>query len=114
MAHSRATAAYSAEVIGGIRLKAKCVTKEHLKKIRNRYEKATEGPWIASVEGRDHTSGDSVILRGPKGSNEDLYLIGGTEFDYDFIAHAKQDIPLLLGEIERLRRLLEENNIQHQ
>ena len=78
---------------------------EDLKRIRKRWEASSPGPWIASVEGRDHTAGETVILRGENREAEDLYLIGGTIPDYEFVAHAKQDIPLLLGEIERLKKL---------
>jgi hypothetical protein len=60
-------------------------------------------------EGRDHTSGDSVIKLGANGQEEDLYITGGTVEDQDFIANARQDIPLLLDEIERLRKILGEH-----
>lgn len=87
------------------------LSKEYLEEIRRRCELTTPGPWISFVEGRDHTSGDSVIIRGPEGSEEDLYLLGGTASDQDFVAHARQDIPLLLDEIERLRKLLTSKGI---
>lgn len=68
--------------------------------IKKRYEAATPGPWISYVEGRDHQSGDHFIqTRG----EEDIYLYGNTIADQDFIAHARQDIPALIAEIERLR-----------
>jgi hypothetical protein len=50
------------------------------------------------VEGRDHTSGDSFIKTG----RNDIYLSGATTEDQDFIAHAKEDIPRLIAEIEKL------------
>jgi hypothetical protein len=34
---------------------------------------------------------------------EDIYLTGATADDQEFIAHARQDIALLIDEIERLR-----------
>lgn len=37
---------------------------------------------------------------------DDIELIGATIADQDFIAHARQDIPLLLSEIKRLKELL--------
>ena len=75
--------------------------------IRKRWEASSPGPWISSVEGRDHPlGGETVILRGENREADDLYLIGGTIADYDFVANAKQDIPLLLAEIERLKKLL--------
>jgi hypothetical protein len=79
---------------------------EFLDEIRKRCEAATPGPWISFVEGRDFMGRDSVIGRGKDRSEEDLYLSGGTITDQDFIAHARQDIPLLLEEISRLRERL--------
>ncbi len=47
----------------------------------------------------------------PKGENvwqkkrgEDLEIIGTTIADLDFIANARQDIPALIEEIERLQK----------
>jgi hypothetical protein len=58
--------------------------------------------WTKSyVEGRDHTSGDSFIMTG----DADIYLTGATVEDHDFIAGARQDVPLLIHEIRRLRAL---------
>ena len=36
----------------------------------------------------------------------DLEVIGATNDDLEFIAHAKQDIPLLIAEIEHLKSML--------
>ena len=80
---------------------------ETLNEIRRRCDSSTGGPWKAFVEGRDHASGSSFImtgtaeLRGP-----DIELSGATDADLDFIAHARQDIPLLLEENARLKRLV--------
>ena len=38
---------------------------------------------------------------------DDIELSGATKADQDFIAHARQDVPRLLDEIERLRGLLD-------
>jgi hypothetical protein len=37
---------------------------------------ATPGPWVSSVEGRDHHSGDSVILAGAEHTqpDSDIYV----------------------------------------
>lgn len=83
------------------------LSKSYLNEVKFRCESATPGPWISLIEGRDHTSGDSVILRGQVGSSKDLYLIGATIADQDFIASARQDIPILLDEIIRLYNLLD-------
>jgi len=82
------------------------LSNQYLDEVRKRCERTTPEPWISFVESRDFTSGDSVIGRGPNRSEEDLYLTGATVADQDFIAHAREDIPILLGEIDRLRSLL--------
>jgi hypothetical protein len=89
------------------------LSEAYMDEVRKRCEAATSGPWISYVEGRDHLGGDSVIVRGEGGREEDLYLTGGTIADQDFIAHARQDIPILLGEIERLRKLLNGEDAAH-
>ncbi len=84
------------------------LSKAQLIEIKVRCEAATPGPWISFIEGRDHLGGDSVITPGVQGAwQENLYLTGATVADHDFIAHARQDIPLLLAEIERLQVLLD-------
>ena len=72
---------------------------KELSEIRKRAENATKGPWKAFVEGRDHECGSSFIQT----QGEDIELTGAAEADYDFIAHARQDILILLDEIEKLR-----------
>jgi hypothetical protein len=88
------------------------LSKAYLEEVRQRCEAATPGPWVSYVEGRDHLGGDSVIVRGTDGTDEGLYLTHATVADQDFIAHARQDIPTLLDEIERLRELLNLENAQ--
>ena len=73
-----------------------------LEKIAERCNKATKGPWISFIEGRDHTCGSDFIQT----AGEDIELIGATHDDQDFIANARQDIPALLDEIARLKNLL--------
>jgi hypothetical protein len=70
--------------------------------IRQRCDQATPGPWKSFVEGRDHDSGSSFIMT----SGEDIELIGASVADLDFIAHARQDIPQLLVEIQRLKAII--------
>jgi hypothetical protein len=80
-----------------------------LEEIRMRCDRATPGPWISFWEGRDHTSGDSVIQRGDQAQFDDLYITPCIVADQDFIAHARQDIPKLVDEILLLRRMLAES-----
>ena len=86
------------------------ITMEELSAMRARIEATTPGPWTSYFEGRDHYAGDSFIQT----ATQDLYISaedyagGGGHFcaDQDFIAHARQDMPRLIAEIERLRKLL--------
>ncbi len=74
--------------------------------IEHRCANASPGPWMSFVEGRDHTSGSSFIMTGNTGSRgHDIELSGATVEDQDFIAHARQDLPLLLAEVRRLKQL---------
>jgi hypothetical protein len=75
--------------------------------MKARIDATTPGPWTSYFEGRDHTSGDSFIQT----ATQDIYISaedyagGGGHFcaDQDFIAHARQDLPRLIAEVERLR-----------
>jgi hypothetical protein len=90
------------------------MSNEELDEIKSRYEATTIAPWVSFIEGRDCESGSSFIMTGiAKGENiwgetrgEDIYLTGATNADMDFIAHARQDIPNLLEEIERLNNII--------
>jgi hypothetical protein len=74
-----------------------------IERIKKRCEQATIGPWQSFVEKRDQISGSDFIMT----AQEDIYLTGATIQDQDFIAHARQDIPNLIAEIERLRAELQ-------
>jgi hypothetical protein len=100
-----------------VKLKKKVneMTNQELEAIKARYEATSVAPWVSFIEGRDCESGSSFIMTGiPKGEHiwgenrgEDLEIIGATNADLDFIAHARQDIPRLLEEIERLNKIIE-------
>ncbi|UXY55203.1 hypothetical protein [Pseudomonas tohonis] len=64
---------------------------------------------MSYVEGRDHFCGSNFIMTG-EGDNrsDDIEMSGATIEDQDFIAHARQDIPNLIEEIERLKALLKQ------
>ena len=85
------------------------MTDDELRIIKERCEKATPGPWISFIEGRDHTNGSSFI----RTAGEDIELSGATDADQDFIASCRHDVPRLTEEIERLKQLLDDNNIDH-
>jgi hypothetical protein len=83
------------------------IDERQLQEIRARADAASPAPWKPRVEGRDHESGSSFVMvgEGPD-RREDIELCGASVADYDFIAHARNDVPLLLEEVGRLRELL--------
>ena len=96
--------------------KAAEFTDEQLAEIERRAEAASPGPWQAFVEGRDHTSGDTIIRMGAfDGSHPDMYIStcddsGNpnrvSDADWDFVAHARQDVPRLVAEVRRLQAVV--------
>ncbi|MET3981614.1 hypothetical protein ABIB62_004230 [Mucilaginibacter sp. UYP25] len=81
------------------------MSKEELDQVEQRCLRAQKGPWKAYIEGRDHESGSDFIMTGEgEGRGEDIELLGATNSDYDFIANAKQDIPILIREIRELQQ----------
>ena len=78
------------------------ISDDEINEIKRRCTEATLGPWRSYVEEREEMSGSDFIMT----AGQDIYLTGATVADQDFIAHARQDIPRLVAEIERLRKLL--------
>jgi hypothetical protein len=68
---------------------------------------ASPAPWRAMVEGRDHEWGDSFIRIGDDDRQENMYVVRDTSparsADLEFLAAARNAIPKLLDEIDRLR-----------
>ena len=65
-----------------------------LDEIRARCEAATPGPWESSLG--DIFFGEYMLYVECAGTNEDS----------EFIAHAREDIPFLLGEAERMQKVI--------
>jgi hypothetical protein len=81
------------------------MSKLDLDAIRQRAEAATPGPWYGF-------SSSWCVYNTPNSDGEliaDVYEYGGYPPDANtqFIAHAREDIPAMLDEIERLRALLQ-------
>jgi hypothetical protein len=79
---------------------------ERLAEIRARESKATKGPWRACAwdpmeRPHVHKDAPSDTHCGPRG---DLPLTGE---DAEFIAHAREDIPFLLAELDMLQQRLD-------
>ncbi len=89
------------------------LSNEELENIYRRCKAATPGPWVSLWEGRDHTSGDSVIVRGDQRQHDDLYISPATLADQDFIAHAREDIPNLVDEVLRLKEILKAHGLEN-
>jgi hypothetical protein len=87
--------------------------------IQHRLYATTGGDWFSIIEGRDMMGGSSFIMTNVENADdtrnpqrgEDIYLIGASDADMDFIAHARQDIPRLLAEIERLNAIINTKNL---
>ena len=77
------------------------ISDEELMNMLARCKKTTPGPWRSFIEARDKISGSDFIMTG----GEDIYLIGATSDDQEFIANCKQDIERLVNEILRLRAM---------
>ena len=94
------------------------LTDEDLAAIRARVEAATPGPWVHQIT----TACYSVIQGGDRRSDHVHLAMMGTDGDgspynepetypngdndAEFIAHAREDVPALVAEVERLRNLL--------
>ena len=85
------------------------MTSLDLAAIRQRVEKATEGPWNT---GFDYEKNDPIVLAPGYIEHTVDYTLteGGLEHgkaDAEFIAHAREDIPALLDEIDRLNATIQ-------
>jgi hypothetical protein len=84
------------------------LTDDGLWDIRGRAAAATPGPWRAYVEGRDATTHSHIQTGATDKRGPDIELSGAAAPDYDFIAHARDDVPRLLETIVELQRQLAE------
>lgn len=79
---------------------------EQLNAIKERAAKATPGPWGWTYEGVDNV----VIIQ--RGTNEIIARLDDETCDKDlyYIANAREDVPALVAEVERLQQQLEKAN----
>ncbi len=87
------------------------MTAERLKEIRERANKATRPPWIVEENDRyitGYITSEHHRYAGNTSERTDSVCSPGTLTvqDADFIAAARQDVPDLLDEVERLRKAL--------
>ena len=82
-----------------------------LKRLEELSRGATRAPWQSFIEGRDHVAGSDFIRTGGLDNDSpDIELIGASKADQDFIAAARQAVPMLIQEVRRRRNLLAKNS----
>lgn len=90
------------------------LTNEQLEAIRKRVEAATPGPWNWRKLDGEPFETEMPSLVSPEGDVMDFgycatfYPVQGTppeDADAEFIAHAREDVPALLAEIEHLKEI---------
>ena len=88
------------------------MSEEELRQIENRFYRATPGPWVSSASEK---GGSFIYSESP----ERAYFYHGewiahvaTDEDRNFITHAIDDIPKLLNEIKRLKKILDKKPYQ--
>lgn len=83
------------------------LTEEELVEIEARYSRASRGPWKAFLESDGGTGGCDVIWVSDGDDEPDLYVWMGDELapgaDFEFIAAARQDVPILVAAARRRR-----------
>jgi len=84
---------------------------ETLKRLERLSDRADPPPWRAMVEGRDHFPGDDFILVGADDDRrEDIYVSRDSgpadSATLDLITDARNYLPLLVAEVQRLRELV--------
>lgn len=77
--------------------------KMNLEEIKKRVDDATPGKWEARGESDPYISEVEV----DNGFGKESIVSSQKHGDIEFIAHARQDIPNLIAEVERLRKALE-------
>ena len=82
------------------------LSEDELKQIQKRSDNVTFAPLQVDLAAHDHISNNFISLRSEQQRNKDIKLIDATDAEYDFIVHARQDIPKLLNEIRRLKTVI--------
>ena len=92
------------------------MTKERLAEIREREQAATPGPWegrrsrlsisVVAPFWKRHKSRWASICRTYLPARYGAHTLGCHFADVSFIAHAREDVPALLTDVEELRRIV--------
>lgn len=92
------------------------LTDGEIQKIREREQKATNGPWEIGEPPSIYSEPPIYVVTTAKGiEGHALFMAYNWESKGDdaaFITHARQDIPRLLADREELRRTIEDQEIE--
>lgn len=84
------------------------MTSEELQAIKERVAKATAGPWEWRVDCYDFwLASNHFTVADSFGYDDGDSTIRVSKADAEFIAHARQDVPTLVAEVERLKNGLQ-------
>jgi len=78
---------------------------EQLNAIKERAAKATTGPWYYEVDGDLFANGETVLT--PFVTKHDIPILKMKNDDATFLAHAREDVPALVAEVEQLQAEIE-------
>lgn len=87
------------------------MTKEELAEIRERVELTPIGKWWWTPSSLEGSENEAPLLWVVRDLHDNLY-IGAQEEVAEFIPHAREDIPKLLDEIERLQDKLSDAKLR--
>ncbi|MCS5499840.1 hypothetical protein NY607_01815 [Lysinibacillus sp. A4] len=85
------------------------MNQEQLNAIKDRMSKATPGPWKVAYDTDDRDHVVDIWFDGEDNGYAEIHDngFGNAPDNAKFISHAREDVPALVAEIERLREALE-------
>ena len=84
------------------------MSQEYLNAIKERVAKATTGPWDINRNSDDDVFVTDIWFDGEDGGHVEIHgdTVASSIYNAEFIAHAREDVPMLIEEIEKLREAL--------
>ncbi|MEG0470753.1 MAG: hypothetical protein RR588_00305 [Solibacillus sp.] len=81
---------------------------EQLQAIKERVEKATPGPWAFDKGKKERMDRRPAVIEVFVQEENEWFISGDISDlkDAEFIAHAREDVPALIAEVERLKKAL--------
>lgn len=91
---------------------------EQLNAIKERVTKATKGPWEVAYDTDDRDHVVDIWFDGEDNGHAEIHdnNFGNAPYNAKFISHAREDVPALVAEVERLQKLLnteKQNYVDH-